>query len=818
MRRHVSGLLLTTLIAGAAVAAPTTQARHSNLRAELGILRVLGSEAERALAPTSGSIGALVAVPDGHTAAEYGLEEYTPGFARMRGSSKSILAFSAAHPQLQVEVTSPLHFLSDRVGVYVRSFEANAGGVRGAGTIVGVADTGLDVSHADFLTKDGKTRVKWLLDLSRSPVGLHPELETKYSVVAGSGVRFGAVYSAADIDGFIAAKTPNKLPQDTTGHGTHVTGIAAGSAGARFSGVAPEADIVAVRLQRGGVDAIEADDLLLAAKFVFDRADAEKEPAVVNMSLGTDFGPHDGMQLWERALASLVGADKPGHVIVAAAGNSGSITNPVHQSVYVSEGSTMRVPVYAAVPSRSGRVQIWVTKSPGADLKIGLDSPTGTWIAPVARGEEAGDEADGHSAGVIHGRTSSNDAIPEGNDGAIVLWSGAWPAGQYSVTLTGKGHAELYMQAFGDAISGLLPVSFTYGVRAGTVNLPADHPAIIGVGCTTNRTRWRTIARYDLGPTVPILDAVGGLATSQRRDPVEGEFCYFSSAGPNAAGIPKPEIAAPGGAVIAAMSAQAIPGVEGSIFTTDACPDSPSTGKPDPRCLQIDATHGVSSGTSMSAPVVAGVAALLLQRDPTLTQDKVSALLQAGAHRFRGPAPYQDQAGPGEVDALGSLAALQRMNTPELALPVRDKSWVALSVDSLAADGSIPATVYLELRAADDSGATLFDTARLNATVTIDGVPVSPAPVITRRAPGLFTYSYKAEAGNGGKLATFGATFDGVPVVAPRSIPIAADSWRALYPSRATGGCSMHEKSTGGGASACFVVMLGALLARRRRS
>ena len=736
----------------------------------------------------------------------------------MRTSSKNILAFSHAHPNLQVEVAAPLHVLTDLLGKHIRSFEANAGGARGAGTIVGVADTGLDVSHADFLKKDGKTRVKWLLDLSRSPVGFHPELEKTFSVVAGSGARYGAIYSSADIDSLIETKQASKLPQDTTGHGTHVTGIAAGSAGIRFSGVAPEADIVAVRLQRAGVDAIEADDLLLATKFIFDRSDAEKEPVVVNLSLGTDFGPHDGTQLWEQALASLVGADKPGRVIVAAAGNSGSITSPVHQSVFVSEGSTMRVPIFAGQPAQSGRVQVWVTKNPGADLKVGLDSPVGTWIPPIGRGEERGDEADGHSAGVIHGHFEDKTTIPKASDSAIVVWSGSWPSGQYAITLAGKGGAELYIQTFGDAASGFIPVSFQYGVRAGTINLPADHPSIISVGCTTNRTRWRTVARYDLGPTIPILDAVGGLSTGERRDPVEGEICYFSSAGPNALGVPKPEIAAPGGAVIAAMSAQAVPGVAGSIFTTENCPSLPGKEEADPRCLQIDGTHGVTSGTSMSSPAVAGVVALLLQRDPTLTQDKVSALLQAGAHRFRGPAPYQNQSSPGELDALGSLAALARMNTPSLALPVASKSWITLSVDSVAADGSIPATAFIELRAQDDSGADLFESARLAATVSIDGMPVSTPPTVSRRAPGLFIYKFNVPSGNGGKLATFGATFDGVPIVAPRSLPIAADGWRALYPTQAVGGCSVHIVPRDGAlALGGLAVTLGLLVSRRRR-
>ena len=63
----------------------------------------------------------------------------------------------------------------------------------------------------------------------------------------------------------------------------------------------------------------------------------------------------------------------------------------------------------------------------------------------------------------------------------------------------------------------------------------------------------------------------------------------------------------------------------------------------------------------MSAPMVAGTIALLFQKDPTLTQDKIVGLLQAGAHDFRGPHPFDDQSGPGELDVLGTLDALEQI-------------------------------------------------------------------------------------------------------------------------------------------------------------
>jgi subtilisin family serine protease len=627
----------------------------------------------------------------------------------------------------------------------------------------------------------------------------------------------GAVLSKDMIDALLSSLKKGKCvetggvtcaPSDEIGHGTHVTGIAAArGVDGKFPGIAPAADIVFVRVTRGRGEGIENDDLVRAVQFMFDRADAEKRPMVVNLSLGSDFGPHDGTFLWEQTIAGRVGPDHPGHAVVAAAGNSGSaVETPIHQSVRATRGATMRVPIRTS-GADSGSVQVWVTLREGADLKIGLDGPDGEWIAPIEKGHQNGKNTNDYNAGVIYGAGLDGSPIPETSNGAVVVWTGKWPEGTYAVTLEGTGMAELYLQGLGDASLGNdRQVTFTNGVREGTINLPATHPAIIGVGCTVNRPRWLSIAGADVGLRVPLLDGPGGLAAPRAkdlpssRDLTEGEVCWFSSAGPTATGVPKPEIAAPGALVISALSRTAKPGAPGSVFTNPACPSTKS-GKTDSRCLQIDETHGIAVGTSMSSPVVAGVVALLLQKDPTLTQDKILALLQAGAHRFRGLAPFEDQSGPGEVDAMGALDALDQMQNPALQLPVAEQSWLTLSSDYVPADGSTPVTAIVELRTLDARHrADFFDKQRLAPVLLVDGKPFEGSPEIVRRGPGVWVFVWKPPPGLGGSRATFGATFDGEPIVAPRTVPIASDAWNARYPSHATGsGCGVGRGETRAG-------------------
>lgn len=832
---HASALRAALVCAFAVAAAAPPRASGAETARELagpsgpGLARLLGPHAARAFAPRSGRPNALVAVRDDAAARALGLEPLGGGLARLRGGADDVARFGAAHPELRVEIGPVLRPTNDRAAARVLATAGRAaGGVDGRGVLVGVADTGLDVLHADMRDPTtGASRVAWLLDLSMPPQGLHPDLEERFGVRDDAGVVVkGAVLTGADADALVARGA--RPPRDVVGHGTHVMGTAAGAGGSTgtYTGMAPGAGLVYVRITREDDDAIENDDLVRAVDFMFDRADAEAKPIVVNLSLGSDFGPHDGSALWERAIVRHVGPERPGHVVVAAAGNSGSIVeSPVHQSVRVPEDGRMRVPVRTR-GATNGAVQIWVGKAPGADLRVGLDGPDGTWIAPVADGEQAGKAERAYAAGIVHGSRVPDSPIPEGSASAAVVWAGAFPEGPYHVVLEGRGAADLYVQGVGDASPGARgSVSFELGVREGTVNLPATHPDVIGVGCTVSRARWSSATGTRVSVAVPLLDPTGTLPDPEGRGraPVEGEVCWFSSAGPTTTGVAKPDVAAPGAFIVSSMSAGAPPvcdddaSCRASIFRNPTCP--PGRLGTDDSCMQVDADHAVSVGTSMSSPVVAGVVALLLQKAPRLTQPEVRALLQGGAHKFAVDAPFPEQAGPGEVDVVGSLQALDQRERPRFVPPSLATSWLVPSRGFVPADGATGVTVLLELRGPDGVlRADAFEPARLVADVRVDGRSVAPPP-IERRGPGVYVYTWAVPGGSGlgGGHATFGATFDGAPVVAPRVLPIAVDVWSSTYAGDAVGGCAIGARPLGadlGRGAVGLALALG--LARRR--
>ncbi len=770
------------------------------------------------------TMSALVRLPSGVRARDLGLEPVATGIARVQGSPSRVRSVLAAHPDLRAEVAPELHLLNRQAGQAVKiPFVRERYGYTGAGVLVGVADTGIDLTHADFLRDDGTTRVAWIMDLSQTPLGVHADLERKFGVVGDDGtVLRGRVLSAADINTRFKTLNTAELPIDEEGHGSHVASIAAGD-DSIYEGAAPGAELVIARISSAS-GSITNDDLLRAVGFMFDRAEFMQRPMVVNLSLGTDFGPHDGSTLWEQTVASYVGSDKPGRAIIAAAGNSGSIVETrVHQAVHVN-GGRARVTVRTN-GSTTGSQQVWVTMQPGSDLTVGLEAPTGEWIAQTEEGNYASYQKNNAVAAVIHGSKAKDSPVPAGSKGAVVVWQNVTPAGVYAVTLEGRGRADLYFQASGDArVSGSSSavIGFEAAVRERTVNLPASHPDIVAVGCTVSRVSWTSVNHNHIGLRAPGLDAKGSLPSADPSfvDINYGDSCWFGSAGPNARGVLKPEVSAPGAAIIAAMSTKAPPASPASVFYAPTCVGENDT--PDPACLQVDPSHAVSMGTSMSSPLVAGAVALLFQRSPTLTQDRVKLALMAGTHKIFGRSPFDDQSGPGELDVPSAISVLEQIDTPQVGLPVREKSWLVASTMYAVPDGATPVYVLLELRTSNDTHADGFDTNRLRVYARVDGTDL-PGSTVERLGPGLYAATIVAPEGSGGQNITFGVTLDGNDIVEPRTLPISFDSWRAAYPSQVGGGCSFvpFTLRTQAGALALLVGSISLVMAmtlRRRRS
>jgi MYXO-CTERM domain-containing protein len=505
-------------------------------------------------------------------------------------------------------------------------------------------------------------------------------------------------------------------------------------------------------------------------------------PIVLNLSLGSDFGSHDGTSNIETGLSAFVGDDKPGRAVVVAAGNSGEIDDPggglgpygIHTEVHVFDGETARVPMIATAPSTSGQLFVWITFKPGDSVSVGLTGPGGSsWVGFTGPGSQAsyqdGTAQNADTAGIVNNLPSANAELTSATNSAILEFSGHWDAGsEFAVLLRGSGDASLWLTAEGDAVQSFV---FEKALRQGTINVPASAPGLLGVGCTVNRVQWTP-----LGGTPVVL---GELGTDL--DPVADSACYFSSNGPTPFGAQKPEISAPGGFVAAAMSHDADPRVNpGGLFDLGGCPSN------EPYCAVMDDYHALAAGTSMSAPHAAGAAALLMEIDPTLTQARVTQVLQAGARLSRGHVPDPDQLGPGSLDVdAARLALLSTMAAP--TEPDLGQSWYTLSSAYARPDPTWPVWGTVELRLADGTIAGAIDGTKLALTLQ-GGAVYQP---LTRVRPGLWTFAVAGQLTDLGTTLALEITYGGASL-GKRTLPVGYDYWSATDPtlSAASGGCT----------------------------
>lgn len=177
----------------------------------------------------------------------------------------------------------------------------------GKNVIIGVVDQGIDFNHPDFLDENGNTRVLRYWDHSTNTGGVVPQ-----------PYNYGIVWDSAAINNGTCTSL-----ETGTAHGTTVTGMAAGdgSANGTNKGMAPDCNLIVVEsnfnLPNWTLTIADACD------YIFKVADTLGMPAVVNLSLGSYLGSHDGNDPASQYMEALLD-EKEGRIIVCAAGNSGN--------------------------------------------------------------------------------------------------------------------------------------------------------------------------------------------------------------------------------------------------------------------------------------------------------------------------------------------------------------------------------------------------------------------------------------------------------------------------------------------------------------
>lgn len=520
----------------------------------------------------------------------------------------------------------------------VASDAASAGfGTKGAGVIVAIIDTGIDWKNPDFRKADGTTRLLGIWDQTIADP-LHPP---------PSGFTFGAFYARADIDAALASGGA-LATRDGFGHGSHVAGSAAGNGlltgggvpAGTFAGVAPEADLLVVRVFDDAGSFCAACDLTAAMDFVSRVAAARGEPWSANMSLGSDLGAHDGTDPDELAIDELVGPGRPGAQLAIAAGNSGA--RRMHWEGTLSPGAVVSNTFPVSYTPLAGAendfiwLDLWYDGGDRATFEIETPPPAGQTTGSVvsaAYGAASGIVCT--SAGAISvDATNAPDPVNADNEVFVQIWdsggcspvvapqTGTWTLRIRTTSVAGTGGPfDLWSAAvLGGAATGVTLATSTLDE---SVSIPGTSRHAITAAAYVGKSQWQN---------------AGGRTSSPGTSAPLGAASSFSGIGPTRDGRTKPDVAAPGEWVGSTLAGSLLPNMTGTFS-------------------ERDGQHGDLRGTSMAAPMVAGVSALALALNPALDGPQVKASIErsALADSFTGATP-NTRYGYGKLRAPGAAS------------------------------------------------------------------------------------------------------------------------------------------------------------------
>lgn len=487
--------------------------------------------------------------------------------------------------------------------------------VKGQGIRVGILDTGIDYTHSMF---DGEgTEEAYKKEDPSLPSAVFPS-----DKVVGGIDLVGTDYSPGSILVEKRIPKPDMNPLDEGGHGTHVAGTVAGLGDGlnTYDGVAPAAKLYAIKVfgKNGGTgEAVIIAGLEYAADPNGDLDPSDKLD-VVNLSLGGSFGkPYN---LYRKAATNLVNG---GVVMVASAGNSGHIP-------YIVGSPGTSDDAISVAASLDGMEKNWKFKSVSFTDSMGqlslVEVVEGNISKPVNESQDV-------KAKLVFAGTAATDLDA---DLQVAL--------QGNIALIDRGEVSFVdklKRAKNAGAAGVIVANNKPGAPfAMGGDEKIDLPAIMvsqGIGDSLKKKMENGDVMADFGSESMI-----------EKPYLIDTLTSFSSRGPrsNDSHI-KPEIAAPGFKIISAAMGT---GMKAAAL----------------------------NGTSMSAPHIAGVMALLKQHRKDLSARELktvlmnSAVLMQDAGKATYPVAMQ---GAGRVDTY--LAATTQLLASPYSLSLGETSLVS---------------------------------------------------------------------------------------------------------------------------------------------
>lgn len=505
---------------------------------------------------------------------------------------------------------------------------------RGKGVLVGIVDVdGFDFAHTDFLRPDGTTRFVAIWDQGgdfRPPP---------------KGFDLGAEFTAAHLnDAIEAARLPGMPPatmielqsqRQPGSHGTHVASIAAGNLG-----VCPEADIAAVL-----IDVPAADDPIERLRTTFSDSSritqaveyllqvANGRPVVINISLGTNGGAHDGSSGVSRWLDAYLGS--PGRVICVAAGNAGQEAPETEDDIGWIMG---RIHTSGRIPSR-GLEQVLEWTVVGNGIEDVSDNELEIWYGAQDR-FIVSLQPPGASDWITVKPREYVENVRLASGTTVSIYNEL-----YHPT-NGANYIAVYLMPNReqDNFRGIQPGVWRVRLEGDEIRdgrfhawIERDDPGEVGrVG---TRRFFRFPSFFSQRSNVD-SHSIGSLACGHRVIAVSNlnvarqQIAASSSQGPTRDDRQKPEIAAPGTDIVAANG-----------------------------FAESDDEWISMSGTSMASPYVAGVVGLMLGANQAITAAQCVGILQRTARPLAGASyDWVNHAGYGRIDPEAAIEEARAAN------------------------------------------------------------------------------------------------------------------------------------------------------------
>lgn len=477
----------------------------------------------------------------------------------------------------------------------------------GKGVLAGIFDTGLDPSHINFSDGNGNSRVKKFYNLNT-----------------------GRVYNTGDLT---LKLTENK----DKSHGTHCAGIMGGSYNGEgkivgtkkifgkevpaivsgdipYYGVAREADLYL----SGGT--LSNTNILTACEAIGKYAQEQGQPAVINLSLGSVSGSHDGSSDFDLSLSEI--ARKYGVIILVASGNDGDSNMSIKKTLTAQNNAIKTFPN----TFKQNSVEFWANDNKNITGTFAIyDKAAGkiTYSYDVT--------SDKKQSVTISGRDYSQYEHSAAFDAAftsnsyVIIESGVRKANNRSYTtfylnlssinsnlvplfiVTGQAGQTLLATTNSGVLTNNGLASYDNGTNTECINEMATSKNVIAVGAYITRVTWPVLNNNN--PQV--------IGYNDYKENNIGEAADFSSYGVTFDGISLPHVCAPGMGIVSSYSTPYLESHSNAMGYNVASASSTVGGQTRMNYWQNE------QGTSMATPFTAGTVALWLQADPTLTRDEI---------------------------------------------------------------------------------------------------------------------------------------------------------------------------------------------------